>query len=162
MLLLFSNCRKNDDFLFEMEYINDFTITAGLNPFAGIHIFETSNIPTNSLPIFSQNGVTEEDLSAINPGTAFMQGIFTDTDNGYIQEVSVKIFNPDDPTVEREIFYRTQVPENSSGNLALIGTLVNAKDFLKNEEFGIRVEFRLRDISPESVDMRLDFSFFAK
>ncbi|MEM6967215.1 MAG: hypothetical protein AAF573_20805, partial [Bacteroidota bacterium] len=84
MVLLFSNCRRNDDFLFEMEYRNDFTISAGLNPFSGVHIFETQNIPTNSLSIFSQNNVTEAELDAINPGIAILRGIFASPDNGYI------------------------------------------------------------------------------
>ncbi|MEM6965706.1 MAG: hypothetical protein AAF573_13140, partial [Bacteroidota bacterium] len=63
---------------------------------------------------------------------------------------------------EKEIFYHNQIPRNSSGDLPLIGTLVDAKEFLEKESFGIRVEFILRDISPETIDMRLDFSFYAK
>lgn len=161
-VFLFSNCKKNDDFLFEMKYINDFTITAALNPFSGVHVFETNNIPTNSVNIFSQNGVTVGDLEAINPGTAILSGIFTNPDNGYIREISIKMYPMDDPSFEKEIFYHNQIPNNASGDLPLIGTLVDAKDFLAGESFGIRVELILRDLSPETIDMRLDFSFFAK
>ena len=34
-LFVFSNCKKDENILFEMEYFYDFTITAGLNPFSG-------------------------------------------------------------------------------------------------------------------------------
>ncbi len=162
MVFLFSDCKKDDDILFEMEYFHDFTIPAGLNPFAGTHIFENSNISSNFASIFAANTISAEDLVAINPGTSFLQGKFASPDNGYIQEISIRIFSPDDPTIWREVFYRTNVPENASGDLGLVGTLVDAKDFLTQETFGIRVELRLRDISPETIDMRLNFSFFAK
>ena len=145
-----------------MKYINDFTISAGLNPFSGTHIFERINIPSNSLDFFAQNAATAADISEINPGTAILSGIFMEPENGYIQEISIKMFPMSDPTFEKEIFYHDQIPQNSSGDMPLIGTLVNAKDFLEEEEFGIRVELRLRDFSPESVEMRLNFSFFAR
>ena len=161
-LFLFSNCKKDNNSLFEMKYINDFTISAGLNPFSGTHIFERTNIPSNALDIFAQNGVIESDLSEINPGVAILSGIFTNPDNGFIQEISIKMFPMSDPSFEKEIFYHNQIPQNSSGDLPLIGTLVNTKDFLVEETFGIKVELRLRDFSPESVEMRLDFSFFAR
>jgi len=161
-VFLFSNCKKDAAVLFEMEYFHDFTITAGLNPFSGTHIFEATEIPSLSDALFNQNGTTADELNAINPGTAVLRGIFTNPDNSYIQEVSVKIFSKEDPTFEREIFYRDQVALNASGDLSLVGTLVDAKDFLRNENFGIRIELRLRDISPETIEMRLDFNFFAK
>ena len=41
-------------------------------------------------------------------------------------------------------------------------TLVDAKNYLEKDNFGIRIELRLRDISPETIEMRLDFSFFEK
>lgn len=162
LILLFSNCKKNNDVLFEMEYFNDFTITAGLNPFAGTHVFETPVVTSNASIIFSENNITVEDLEAINPGSAILRGIFSNPDNGYIREISVKMYPTNDPTFEKEIFYHNQIPENASGDLPLIGTLVDVKDFLATGEFGIKVEFQLRDISPETIDMRLDFEFFAQ
>ena len=127
-----------------MEYFHDFTITAGLDPFSGTHIFEVTDIPSLSDALFSQNGRTADELNAINPGTAVLRGIFSNPENGYIQEVSVKIFSKEDPTIEREVFYRDQISLNSSGDLGLIGTLVDAKSYLEKEDFGIRIEMRLR------------------
>jgi len=161
-VFLFSNCKKDKDILFEMEYFYDFEITAGLNPFSGTHIFEITDIPSLSDALFDQNGKTAEEIDAINPGTAVLRGIFANPDNGYIQEVSVKIFSKEDPLIEREVFYRDQISLNASGDLGLIGTLVDAKSYLEKDDFGIRIELRLRDISPETIEMRLDFNFFAK
>jgi hypothetical protein len=161
-VFLFSNCKKDNDILFEMEYFYDFTITAGLNPFK-THIFFVEDIPSLSDALFTQNGKTAEELIAINPGTAVLKNPFnSNPENGYIQEISVKIFSKEDPTVEREVFYRDQISLNSSGDLGLIGTLVDAKGYLEKDDFGIRIELRLRDISPETIEMRLDFNFFAK
>ncbi|MFK7771211.1 MAG: hypothetical protein AB8F94_03690 [Saprospiraceae bacterium] len=162
LVFLFSNCKKDDDILFEMDYFYDFTITAGLSPFSGTHFFEITDIPSLSDVLFSQSGKTAEELNAINPGRAVLRGIFANPDNSYIQEVSVKIFSKEDPTVEREIFYRDQIALNASGDLGLIGTLIDAKSYLEKDDFGIRIAMRLRDISPETIEMRLDFSFFAK
>jgi hypothetical protein len=161
-VFLFSNCKRDDNILFEMEYFYNFTITAGLNPFSGTHIFEISDIPSLSAAFFNQNGTTVEELNSINPGIAVLGGTFNSAENSYIQEVSIKIFSKEDPMIEREVFYRDQISLNSSGDLGLIGTLVDAKGFLEKDDFGIRVELRLRDISPETIEMRLDFNFFAK
>ena len=160
--ILCGGCNKNDNHLFEMKYIADFTIQAGLNPFAGIHVFEINNIDGNSLAYLSQNGSTAEDISAVNPGVSFMAPIFTDGNYGYIQEISIKMYSMSDPSFEKEIFYHDQIQINQSGDLQLIGTLVDVQDFLWDDEFGIRVELRLRDFSPETNETRLDFSFFAK
>ena len=161
-ILLFSNCSKNDDYLFEMKYFGDFTIDAGLNPFSGTHIYEIKNIESNFDNYLSQNTATNSSITAVNPGTSFLASIFGDSQFKYAQEISVKIFSEDDPDFEKEIFYHNIIPQNHSGDLQLIGTLVNAKEFIEKEEFGIRIEFRLRDFTPETVDTRIDFSFFAK
>ena len=161
-ILLFSNCNKNDDYLFEMKYFADFTIASGLNPFAGTHIFEINNIKSNYDNYLSQNTALNSSISIINPGSAILSSIFQNSQYQYAREISVKIFSPDDPDFEKEIFYQDVIPENQSGDFNLFPTLVDAKVFLEKEEFSIRVEFQLREFSPETVETRIDFSFFAK
>ena len=160
--LLFSNCNKDDAILFEMKYFADFTIDAGLNPFSGTHIYEINNIKSNYDDYLSQNTTTNSTINIINPGESFLAAIFGGSRYDYVNELSVKIFSLDDPDFEKEIFYHNLIPENQSGTLNIIPTLVDVKEFLEKDAFSIRVEFKLREFSPETVETRIEFSFFAK
>ena len=145
-----------------MRYFADFTIPSGLNQFGGTHIFEINNINSNYADIIAENLTTGSSITTITPGRSFLESIFESSQYNYVNEISVKIFSLDDPTFEKEIFYHNLIPENQSGDLDLIGTLVDAKEFLEKEKFSIRVEFKLRNISPITVDTRINFSFFVK
>ena len=144
-----------------MRYFAEFTIAAGLNPLVGTHIFEIPNLNSSFDNFIDQNMASSSTITSINPGTSFISSILANQ-YGYIREISVKIFPMDDPDFEKEIFFHNVIPDNQSGNLSLIGTLVDAKEILEKEDFGIRVELRLRDFVPETTDARIDFSFFAK
>jgi len=163
-IVLFSNCSKNDDYQFEMRYPADFTISSGLNPLGGTHVFQINNIRSNYDNYLSENTATGSSIDRINPGSArlLITSITADNQFSYVSEISVKIFSNDEPDFEKEIFYHDAIPFNQSGDLQLIPSLVDAKEFLEKDDFSIRVEFRLRDFSPETVDTRIDFSFFAK
>lgn len=157
--ILFSNC-KGEGLGFTMTYQRDFEIAAGLGVF-DTHVFELNGIPTNKAAFLSTNDAQESDITGIIPRKAELSINFADVDFIFVQEVIVEIFNRDN-LQGKEIFYRENIPQNTGFRIDLIPSLPEISEFLMDDEFNIRVEMRLRDISPQFIDTRLDFQFFAK
>ncbi|MEM1122418.1 MAG: hypothetical protein AAGJ18_18375 [Bacteroidota bacterium] len=157
--ILFSNC-KGEGLGFTMTYQRDFEIPAGLGVF-DTHVFELNGIPTNKAAFLSTNDAQESDITGIIPRRAELSINFADVDFVFVQEVIVEIFNRNNLR-GKEIFFREDIPLNVGFRLDLVPSLPDISEFLMEDEFNVRVELRLRDISPQFIDTRFDFQFFAK
>jgi len=157
--ILFSTC-KGDGLGFNMTYQRDFEIPAGLGVF-DTHVFELNGIPTNKAAFLSTSGANESDITAILPREAELSINFANVDFVFVGEVIVEIFNQED-FVGTEVFYRDEIPLNTGRAITLFASLPEIGRYLTGDEFNIRVELRLRDISPQFLDARLDFQFFAR
>jgi len=157
--IIFSTC-KGDGLGVNMTYQRDFEIPAGLGVF-DTHVFELNGIPTNKAAFLSPTGANESDITAILPREAELSINFANVDFIFVGEVVVEIFTRED-NVGTEIFYRDEIPLNTGRAITLFPSLPEIGQHLMGDEFNIRVELRLRDISPQFLDTRLDFQFFAR
>ena len=157
--LLFSTC-KGDGLGFTMTYQRDFEIQAGLNVF-DTHVFPLNGIASNKEVFLSTNDANESEVTEIVAREAALSINFANEDLVFVQEVVVEIFNRND-IVGKEIFYRENIPLNTGTRLDLIPSLPDVRAFVMQEEFNVRVELKLRDISPQFLETRLDFQFFAR
>lgn len=157
--MIFSTC-KGDGLGFTMTYQRDFEIPAGLGVF-DTHVFELNGIPTNMEAMLSTNGANRSDITEIIPREAALSINFADVDLIFVREIIVEIFSRDN-IQGKEVFYREEIPQNTGIRVDLIPSLPNIQEFLENDEFSVRVEMRLRDISPQFIDARFDFQFFAR
>lgn len=162
LALLFSNCKKDDDsVLFDMPYFVEFEIQAGLNPFTS-HYFVFDDIPSFADSLFSKNGVSLSDLSAINPKIARLNSLISGQAHyDFIQEISIEIYetNQNDGL---EVFWHPQVDDNVGSTVGIPANLPDVKRYFKEDKFGIRLRLVLRNPSPEFISTRLDFSFVAR
>ncbi|MEM6320239.1 MAG: hypothetical protein AAF960_21400 [Bacteroidota bacterium] len=157
--LLFATCRGNG-LGFNMTYQRDFEIGAGLGVF-DTHVFELNGISTNKAAFLATNDANESDITAINPREATLSLNFADADLAFIQEIVVEIFNRNN-LAGREIFFRDEIRFNTGTQIDLIPSLPDIQEFLQEDEFNVRIEMRLRDISPRFLETRFDFQFFAR
>ncbi len=157
--ILFSAC-GNDGVGFNMSYRQDFEIPAGLGTF-DTHVFEFVNIPTNKNVFFSANDVTESDITDITPRDARLSINFGEEDLFFVREVVVEIFTQDNQR-GKEIYFRENIPINTGNSIQLIPSLPQVTEILTGDQFSIRVEMLLRDISPTFIDVRLEMVFLAK
>lgn len=157
--IIFSAC-KGDGLGFNMTYQRDFEIPAGLGVF-DTHVFELNGIPTNKAAFLSTSGASESDITTILPKEAELSINFANVDFVFVGEVVVEIFTRAD-NIGTEIFYRDEIPLNTGRAITLFPSLPEIGQYLTGDEFNIRVELRLRDISPQFLDTRLDFQFFAR
>jgi hypothetical protein len=143
-----------------MTYQEDFEIRAGLGVF-DTHIFEINGIPTNKATFYAANNVNESDITEITAKEAQLSINFSNVEFGFVREVIVEIFTKDDLR-GREIFFREAIQQNIGSRIDLIPSLPDVRDILTQDEFNIRIEMKLQDISPQFIETRLDFQFFAK
>jgi len=147
--ILFSNC-KGDGLGFNMTYQRDFEIPAGLGVF-DTHVFELNGIPTNKAAFLSTTGANESDITAILPKEAELSINFADVDFVFVGEVVVEIFTRED-NAGTEIFFRDEIPLNTGRTITLFPSLPEIGRHLTGDEFNIRIELRLRDITPQFIE----------
>jgi hypothetical protein len=158
-LLLCSTCRKEDNYLFTMDYELDFNIQPGLSPFGGTWVNVISDIPSRFNSYLSANGISEDQIVKITSGSARLVSQFSSSGYGFIQDIEVFISKPNDPGGFRLVFERLSVPQNTGQQVELIGSLIDSKDFLMEETFNINFEMVLRQTSPELINSRLILEF---
>lgn len=158
-IILLTTCKNDDAVLFEMAYQAEFTIPAGINPFER-HYFYIRDIPVGTY--LSANGVTADELKAINPGVARLSTIFSGGGQyDFIREVSIRIYT-DDEDNWKEVFWRNQVPLNQGEDLDVFGTLIDARPYFENQRFNIIVVMDLQGAPQQTTETRLTFNFQAK
>ncbi len=157
---LWSGCRNDEPILFELEFREDFEITAGLNTIE-THHFLLRNINTNLDSYLSSFGYQESDISLINPNNATLEVLFGNSDLDFVFEVSVRAYK-ENPLDYQEIFYRENVPLNTSSVLQLLPTLVDVKKLMQEDVFNIDVAFLFRNAPPQFIDARLTLDLLAK
>jgi len=141
-----------------MEYPNnDFAIQAGLNTFDA-HYFQINRIVSNADSLFSFYNVDPTNIQQIQPRSARLTSIFASTDYSFIRDIEIRIFE-DDPDNYQVLFFRDNVPLNTGQTLDLVPNGVDIQELVKKEKFGIVIRMVLRDLSPEFIESRLDFSF---
>lgn len=158
--LLLTNCKKEENVLFRMEYNETFEIKAGLNTFE-THHFLIQNRNTNINSYLAGYGGDASELMAINPRSARLETLFSNATYDIVLDVSVRIYE-DDPNDYKEIFYREDVPLNTGATLDLIPTLVDVKEMMTEDRYNIDVAFLFRNPPPEFIESRLTFDFFVK
>lgn len=142
-----------------MNYRVDFEIPAGLNTF-DVQTIEFE-VPTNKDNFLTANGLEEADIIRIKPKEARLTINTLDGDLYFIEQVILEMFTRNNST-GKEIFFRENVPLNTGGSIDIIPSLPEVTELLLEENVFVRVELRLRDISPTFLDTRLEMIFFAE
>lgn len=157
--LFISNCKKEDPILFEMVYVADFTIPAGINP-VDAHFFHIKNIPVGTY--LSARNLTADQLNSITSREGTFVNIFSGTASyDFIREVSIRIYT-DDENDWKEIFWHFNVPLDTGDVLGLPASLENVKEYLNGSTFNIIIKLNLRGAPLQNIDSQFQFSFGAR
>ncbi|WP_020537165.1 hypothetical protein [Lewinella cohaerens] len=163
VVTLFGSCRDEiGESLFEMDYPpKSFTLAAGTNTFVS-SVVAVSNIPTNYPSFLNASGYSATDVTKIVPRYARLVSV-DGLDTGFLSEVSVRICpnSQQDCTAADEAFYIDDIYRRNISNINLLPALGNFKDLLSSGLYKLEVVFFLGEISPYSVDFRLEYGFEA-
>ena len=155
------SCNKDDrEELFVISHTVDFTIQPGLNTF-DTHIYDISHIPSQLDQRLDETGHTIGQVSSIEPKRAYLSSVFEDINLDFIHQVSILIYDPDNPSDRVEFCYLDPVPYKKKYGIELFPGISNVKDWMKNEYFGIEIRLNYREVTPSLIQMRLEFDFRA-
>lgn len=161
-LLLTAACRKERrERLFEMTYPNiEFQLPAGLSQFQA-RVFSFPSVPTDISTYLQQFSTDTSAIFAINP---FYARIINDNnvDFDFLQEVSVRACPVGtECSAFDEVFYLDDLRNRRLQRLDLLPTLRNVKGLFSGPAYRLDVVFFLSEISPFSLDCRLEMGFEA-
>lgn len=163
IILLLGACRDEvGESLFEMNYPpKSFTLAAGTNTFASA-VVAVSNIPTNYPNFLSTSGYSTADVNKIVPNSARLVSV-DGLDVGFLSEVSVRICpnSQQNCSIADEAFYIDDLYRRNISTINLQPGLGNFKNVLSSGLYKLEVVLFLGEISPYSVDFRLEYGFEA-
>ena len=162
IILVFAGCRTDNRIeLFELNYLLDFTIQAGLNT-VETHFFVNPALSSFFEERLDDQNLSIEDIASIEPKFAQLSTIFSDKDLDFIRRFELRVFDPFDPEFSREIFYLDPVPNNTRTVIRPFPGLSDVKDLVTQTTFGVEIRLTFRRITNQSHDMRLRFDLSAR
>jgi hypothetical protein len=163
ILLPILSCRKKENG-FSMTYKRQFTLGIGLDAFSS-HNFVFKDIAVDTAVFFLANGsIGSSEITRIEPQSMNLRPIFNGSgDLSIIERVEVWISDPNRPNLTPKIiFFRDDVPLNTSSQLNLVPNGENVRPFLVDgSHFTVRINLRLRSFTERSVDLEWNSAFFA-
>jgi hypothetical protein len=145
---------------FDMDYVEEFTIPAGIGNFQ-VHHFYIRDIASRYQAILDQQGKTDADITSILTAEASLNGVFSDADYALINQVSLRVFEEGKPDNWVEIAYREPVPTDPGSRLDLIPTLANSKSFFSKTRYSLDVVIYLRGTTQVETQTRLNLKMRA-
>jgi len=160
-VLLLLSCKKEENLPgFDLFYQKDFSIPAGIGIFE-VHHFYIRNLPTQMQEYLLQNNVQESAIKKVLTTKSSLDGVFGDADYSFIDQVSVRAFDEDDPNNFLEIAYRQPVPLTPGNSLPLIPSLADSKKFFKASRVSLDVALNIRKTTVEETETRLSLQLRA-
>lgn len=157
-LSLSFSCRRDDRTeLFIMEHHLDFDIPPGLNNL-DTHFFVFGPIQSQLDARLADIGWSADEVVAVEARNAFLSSVFQDYDLDFIHRVSIRIFDPFDPSDNIEFYYRDPVPLGDKTDIPLLPGIANLQEWLDREYYGVEVRLDFRQISPTAIPMRLNYN----
>lgn len=99
---VFCTCKSDEEFLFKMEYEQQFEIQAGLGLFL-THNWILEDVVSNRTTYLNTFGTAEPEITSINPGNARIDALFSDAEYSIVDEISVRVYE-EDPSILRKYF----------------------------------------------------------
>lgn len=154
-LLTLLSCRKEEEIPgFDLFYQRDFSMPAGMGIF-DVHHFFIRNIPTQIEEQLTRNNLTQADITKVLTTKASLDGVFGDANFDFIEQVSVRVFDEDNPANFLEIAYRQPVPLQPGNTLPLIPSLADSKKFFQASRISLDVAVMVRKTSVQETLTRL-------
>ncbi|GEM_PF-3343957 len=146
--------------VFEMRYIFEVNVPAGLNTF-NFHQLVLQNKETGIDFFLEQNNLEFEDISAINTSFARLTTLLGDEDLSMIDEIVIDLFKPDNRDLNFEAAYTLQIPIRGIDRVQLIPSITNLKEVLGGQQFDVVMHMRFRSIPPRNFTAVLEMGFEA-
>jgi hypothetical protein len=161
LLSLGLGCKKDDlGPGTEILYRKDFQIQAGLGTFV-VHHFYLNNVASNYAATLTAENLTDAQITAVTNISGELSTVFGDGNLDFVHRISVRVFPEGEPFNYIEVAYRDPTPLTIGTNLGLIPSLADAKSILRKDRFGIDIAIETRNLTSETIPVRIDLKFKA-
>ena len=160
IILVFFGCRPDrEPIRFQMEYFDEtFTIDPGFDPILTHTIIY--EIPTDYLFFKREFDFEDEDIISITPRRLRISNITTNDDYDFLNEISVRIIDPESPQTPFEIFFHLPNNRNLGNVLDLVPNERDIKSIMMNDRFRIELNLiRFRQRPPTNITSRIELIF---
>lgn len=158
--LFFWRCGDDGNLVgFELTYVQDFQIFAGLNTFQ-THVFNLEQIRSEYEAFLGASDFSDSDVIRIIPKLFRLTSISGNIPFSDLERVRIFIVKPDG-SFESEVAFLEPVPLSAGFELDLAPTLANVEEHIREERFNILVKLDFRTTNLQSIDARLNFTFQA-
>lgn len=161
--LVLVTCRNdNGEPLFEMTYLPlNFSTQGGQTPFVA-DVVQVSNIPARYLEFVNAQGADAMEVNRILPRFARLISV-DGLDLGHLSSISLRICpnEQEDCTLADEVFFRDDLVRRQQTTIDLDPGLRSVKDLLTGNRYKLEVVFTYANITPYSIDWRLEYGFEA-
>jgi hypothetical protein len=161
--LALASCRDDiGESLFDMNYPpREFNLPAGLNTTVA-YVQSITNIPTSYPDFVNTSGHSADEVTKIVPRFARLISL-DGLDLGFLSSISVRIcpVTQQDCSFADEVFYIDDLYRRSLSTVNLDPGLGNVKDLLSGGLYKLEIVMFPGEITPYSVDCRLEYSFEA-
>ncbi len=155
---LFSCKTKTPVFRIDEEV--SFTIPSGLSPFL-VHHFQIKNVKSLLSKVLEENKIDINAIDELYAGKGKFVSFYNNSNYGIIDKLSVWINKSGEEDNQFEIYYLDEIPFNRKGELKLLSSGQDIREVLKNDEYDIDIEVRLKHVITEPIESRFVFSFVA-
>jgi len=157
VLLALVACKKDSrQELFLLSQHVEFDIVPGLNTI-DTHIYKVFPIKSLLDAHLDANHKTLADVVAIEPKRGYLSSTFQDINLDFIDQVSVIIFDPYEPTKKIEFFYLDNISFKDKVGIDLFPGIADVSEWMENEYFGVEIRLHYRQVTPSLIPMRLEF-----
>ena len=143
-----------------MRYDVNFTMGAALAPIV-THIYTLEGINTGFSEKLSEHSVTDAEVLKVNTSFARIYDVFGTSNLSFIDKIEVFVYNPDEPSQKWLAAIEDPVLNNVKDEIKLFPAITDFKDIVNTDMINIEIKIRLRDISPEEIDFRLELTMLA-
>ncbi|MCB0639485.1 MAG: hypothetical protein KDC54_22820 [Lewinella sp.] len=163
LVVLASGCRRDSgEPLFDLVYPPlEFNLPAGQSPFTAPTASFT-NIPTNYANFLTAAGHSFDEVSGVVPLYARLTSL-DGLDFGAFTAVSIRVcpITQGECTQFDEVFYLDDLYRRNISVLRLDPGLRNVKDLLEGDFYRMEIVFFPGEVTPYSLDIRLEYGFQA-
>jgi len=159
--ILFLKCTPDrEPVQFQMDYFDEtFDVGPASDPLL-THVFRFNNLATDIEAYKNEFGISNDEIISITPRSFRITNVSTGDDYDFLNEISVKILDPDDPEKKFEIFYHIANNQNLGASLALVPNDTDLKSFMLEPRFSIEVHLvRFRQRPPTAIRSRFEMTF---
>ena len=108
------------------------------------------------------NNLSNGEVSSVSTSFARLYDVFGSSHLNFIDKIEVFIYNPDTPTQKWLAAIEDPVRNNVKEEIKIFPAITDFKDIMQEDLINIEIKLRLRDISPEEIDCRLELTMLAQ